>query len=111
MATPPKQERRKFDRRITSLNLELLLKGRSVPLRVSTSDLSVGGCYIQHAYILPIGTRLQITILIGDDKVPVYGIVKSCHTFGNGIQFLEMAPADRVRLESFLAGEPFLEGE
>jgi hypothetical protein len=106
------KERRKFDRKITLVNLDLLLSGRTVPLRASTTDLSVGGCYIQNIYPLPIGTRVEISIAVGDEKVFVQGIVKTCHpSFGNGIQFCEMAPADRVKLESFLQGEYFLESE
>ena len=112
MTSNPKKERRKFDRKVTAVDLELVLAGRTVPMQVSTTDLSVGGCYIQSIYTLPIGTRLKISIPIADEKLLVHGIVKTCHqSFGNGVQFLEMAPADRVKLESFLDGEAFLEGE
>lgn len=106
------QERRKFERKITSVELKVQLAGRTAPLRVSTTDLSVGGCYILTVYPLPIGARVEITIPMGVEKLSVRGIVKTCHhTVGNGVQFLGMAPADRVKLESFLSGEPFLETE
>ena len=69
-------------------------------------------CYIQNIYPLPIGTGLETTIIIGDERLPVRGIVKTCHpAFGNGVAFLDMAPADRVKLESFLNGEAFFETE
>ena len=49
---------------------------------------------------------------MGVEKLLVWGIVKTCHhTIGNGVQFLGMAPADQIKLESFLSGEPFLETE
>ena len=112
MGSYSKQERRKFERRVTSVQLEVLLAGRTAPLRVATTDLSVGGCYILTVYPLPIGARVDITIPMGVEKLSVRGIVKTCHdTVGNGVQFLGMAPADRVKLESLLSGEPFLETE
>jgi len=112
MTTDPKKDRRKFDRKITAVELEMVLASRAIPMRVSTTDLSVGGCYIHTVYPFPIGTRVTISIHIGKEKLPVQGIVKTCHqSFGNGIQFLKMAPADRVKLEAFLEGESFFENE
>lgn len=112
MTTDPEKDRRKFDRKITAVQLEMVLAGRAAPMRVSTTDLSVGGCYVQTSYPLSIGVRLGISIPIGNEKLLVQGIVKTCHqSFGNGIQFLKMAPADRVKLEAFLEGESFFENE
>jgi hypothetical protein len=112
MTFQPKKERRNFARKITAVNVEIVLASSTVPKRASTTDLSVGGCYIHTAYTFAIGTRLQMYIPIGNAKLLVRGIVKTCHqSLGNGIQFLQMAPADRVKLESFLEGESFMEIE
>jgi len=82
-------------------------------LRRSNSEVN-GNQFQQKAaldYFL-IGVRLRISIPIGNEKLLVQGIVKTCHqSFGNGIQFLKLAPADRVKLEAFLEGESFFENE
>ncbi len=96
-------ERRRSPRKKASVQAEILLQGRDVPVRVSTTDLSLGGCYIENMYTLPIGARLKIGLWIEEEKLRISGIVKTCDpVFGNGIQFLEMSEQDRDQLEKYL---------
>jgi hypothetical protein len=82
---------------------EILLQGRDVPMRVSTVDLSLGGCYIENMYTLPIGSRLKIGLWIEEEKLEMRGIVKTCDpVFGNGIQFLEVSEQTRDQLKKYL---------
>jgi hypothetical protein len=96
-------ERRRSPRKKAALQAELLLQGRTIPTRVSTTDLSLNGCYIENMYTLPIGARLNIGLWIQEEKLKISGMVKTCDpVFGNGIQFLEMSEQDRDQLEKYL---------
>jgi hypothetical protein len=98
-----KKERRRSARKKAGVQAELILRGRKMPIRVSTADLSVDGCYIENMYTLPIGAHLAMAIWVGERKVKLNGIVRTCDAvFGNGIEFLEMNPLDRRRLKAYL---------
>jgi PilZ domain len=72
-------------------------------MREQTSDLSLGGCYVKSIATIPVGTKLDVSLWLGDDKVTINGVVVTCHSqIGNGIQFLAMLPPDRNRVRSFL---------
>jgi hypothetical protein len=72
-------------------------------MRVSTTDLSLNGCYIENMYTLPIGARLKIGLWIEEEKLNIGGMVKTCDpVFGNGIQFLEMSEEAHEQLKKFL---------
>jgi len=74
-----------------------------VPVRVPTSDLSLGGCYIENMFTLHIGAHLTMKLWIGEGKVNVNGIVKTCDpVFGNGVQFVEIEPSERATLQTYL---------
>jgi len=76
-----------------------------VPVRVPTSDLSLGGCYIENMFTLHIGDHLTVGLWIGTEKLKISGIVRTCDpVFGNGIEFLEIDPLDRLKLEAYLDG-------
>ena len=76
-----------------------------MPVRVPTSDLSLGGCYIESMFTLHIGDHLAVGLWIGAEKLKISGIVRTCDpVFGNGIEFLEIDPLDRAKLEAYLDG-------
>jgi hypothetical protein len=75
-------------------------------MRVSTTDLSLSGCYVENMYTLPIGARLKIRLWIDEAKQSIKGIVKTCDpVFGNGIQFLEGGDEARHQLKKYLDSE------
>ena len=74
-------------------------------MRVSTTDLSLGGCYIENMFTLHIGSHLTVGLWIGTEKLKISAIVRTCDpVFGNGIEFLEIDPLDRLKLEAYLNG-------
>ena len=76
-----------------------------MPVRVSTTDLSLGGCYIENMFTLHIGGHLTVGLWIGTEKLKISAIVRTCDpVFGNGIEFLEIDPLDRLKLEAYLNG-------
>src|ERR1039457_6802260 len=61
-----------------------------LPIRLETTDLSRGGCYIQLISTLPLGARMHVTLWLGGYPVVIQGrVVTRHHQFGNGIMFLE----------------------
>ena len=101
---PQQEERRRNPRTKVMVEVELHSAGTAAPLRARTTDLSLGGCYVEMMFTLEVGTTLKIVLWINDVKMSVRGIVVTRHPqVGNGIQFTDMAAEDRVRLERFLA--------
>jgi hypothetical protein len=76
----------------------------STLLRVKTADLSIGGLYVEMMFTLEVGTKLKLVLWINDVKVSTGGVVVTRDLqVGNGIDFTDMTPEDRLRLEQFLA--------
>jgi len=80
---------RRFHRRYTvQVQIELRQEGSDVPIRLATTDLSRGGCYIELLMPLPIGTHIQATLWLNDQPIVIHGHVVTCHAqYGNGIMF------------------------
>src|ERR1700694_5517328 len=107
--SPPERkqpEHRQNPRTKVPVAAELQLERDSVPLRVKTADLSIGGLYIEMMFTLEIGAKLKIVLWINDVKVSTGGVVVTRDLqVGNGIEFTDMAPEDRERLKHFLTVE------
>jgi len=72
-------------------------------MRLETSDLSLGGCYVEMALTLDVGTKLDIILWLEGQKVSTRGVVVTRHPqFGNGIEFVGMFSESERRLRSFL---------
>jgi hypothetical protein len=55
-------------------------------------------------FTFALGTTLNLTLWLGDEKVITSGRVATCFPqVGNGIEFTDMNAADREKLERFLA--------
>ena len=75
-------------------------------MRGATSDLSLGGCYIETIFPFPIGTQLELKLQIDGDTLLVLATVVTCDPqVGNGIQFSRMLPEDIAELRGFLESE------
>ncbi len=95
-------DRRAYPRTKVCVKTELRLANKDT-LVEHTSDLSLGGCYVKTMVTIPVGTKLDIILWLGEDKVTISAMVVTCHLqVGNGIQFLAMPSADRNRVRSFL---------
>lgn len=99
-------ERRKHPRFKVSVPVEVHVisdgEASSAPVRCATSDLSLGGCYIESMYPFPAGTCLELKLGIADTLL-ISGQVVTCDPqFGNGIQFVRMLAEDRAALVQFL---------
>jgi PilZ domain len=77
------------------------------PIRAETTDLSVSGFYVEMLFTLEVGTRLDITLRLGDATVVAAGEVVTCdRTVGNGIRFTRILPEDKEELDRYLQAAP-----
>jgi hypothetical protein len=100
---PIVNERRQAGRKKTSLPAEILLRGRTVPVRVMITYVRLGGCYIENMFTLHGRGASHDEALDCGKKMNINGIVDTCdRVFGNGIQFAEIEPSERVTLQTYL---------
>ena len=87
---PTEPDRRHHPRYTVQVQIEIRQEGSDVPMRLETTDLSRGGCYIQLMMALPLGARVQATLWLRGSPVVVQARVVTRHPqFGNGIMFLD----------------------
>jgi c-di-GMP-binding flagellar brake protein YcgR len=96
-------ERRQFQRLPVALQIELRVQGDSVPLRLQTSDVSAGGCYLEMMFTYEVGTLLDINLWLGHQRLSVRGRVVTRHPqFGNGVEFHDLSDVAKDRLQQLL---------
>jgi hypothetical protein len=80
------------------VQIELREEGKDVPMRMSTTDLSRGGCYVELMMTMPVGTYVNAALWLNNCSIRVRGRVVTRHPqFGNGIMFLEFEnPGEKV---------------
>jgi hypothetical protein len=98
-------ERRLHPRYTVQVQIEIHIEGTSVPMRLETTDLSRGGCYIQLMMPFAVGLRVQVTLWLDDCPIVIRGLVATCHPhFGNGISFVEFEGRAQELLSRYLDG-------
>ena len=87
----------------TALPIELRPKGTPTPLRGQTTDIGMGGCYVEMTFTQELSTPVDITLWIGDSKITVTGEVVSKHpSFGNGFKFIRLSKQGEAELNRYL---------
>jgi len=100
--TTPEHDRREHVRLKIRVPLEIYVDGNDSPVGGATSDLSLGVCYTETIFPLPIGTNLELKLQL-EDTLLVLGTVVTCDPqVGNGIRFSRMLPEDVEQLRAFL---------
>jgi PilZ domain len=98
------QKDRRTSGRIKCVNsAEVYLAGENAPIRTRTSDLSVGGCFLEMPNPLPKARQVRIALWVEDFKLWTGAeVVTSTPGFGIGVKFIEMTEQDRNQLKRFL---------
>jgi len=78
-------------------------------LRLTATDISGSGCYVEMLSPFPIGTALDAELWIGAEKVTTRALVRTCDPrVGMGIEFVGLKTEDQKRLQDYLqAINPF----
>ena len=93
-----RQERRRHPRVKMRVRAEVTPAGRKFASNATTSDISLGGCYIETMFPSPRDTELEVTLHIGEGVLAL-GRVMTCDlNIGNGIMFTKILPEDREAL-------------
>ena len=72
-------------------------------MRTATDEVSACGCYIEMMFTMDVGTKLRLVLSLNEDKVGADGVVATKYPqVGNGIDFTQMAPEDRLKLSEFI---------
>jgi c-di-GMP-binding flagellar brake protein YcgR len=97
------RERRANPRLKCGNSAEVYPLGQTIPIRSRTSDLSIGGCFLEMPNPLPAGSQIKLALWVKEFKLWVNGqVVTSTPGFGIGVKFTEIAERDRDQLKQFL---------
>jgi c-di-GMP-binding flagellar brake protein YcgR len=96
-------ERRRYPRVKAAIPVELTCAGKS-PMRTATDEISLCGCYIEMMFTIEVGTKLELVFSLNQERVGAMGLVVTKHPqVGNGIDFIDMEPKNRLRLGEYIA--------
>jgi PilZ domain-containing protein len=101
--------RRRWGRHKITILIALYDERTSVPIRVTATDISGGGCYVETLSPFPIGTGLGAELWIGPEKVMTRALVRTSDPrVGMGIEFVGLKTEDQRRFQAYLqAKDPF----
>ncbi|MGA7847789.1 MAG: PilZ domain-containing protein [Terriglobales bacterium] len=104
-AAPPEPDRRRHTRYTVQVQIEIHLDGSDIPIRLETTDLSRGGCYIRLVTPLSVGIGLHATLWLDGCPIVIRGLVVTRHPeFGNGIMFVDFEGQGEALLTRYLDG-------
>ena len=97
------RDRRVHPRLKCTTSVEVYPTGQSAPIRSRTSDLSLGGCFLELPNPLPKGNQIRIALWVKEFKLWANGeVISSTPGFGIGVKFTEMTEQDKNQLRQFL---------
>ena len=96
-------ERRRYPRIKTKLPVELRCPGRA-PIRTTTDEISLCGCYIEMMFTLDVGTKVELVLSLDQQNVSVKAVIATkTPQVGNGIDFIDVDAEDRLKLTDYIA--------
>ena len=99
---PRDPERRRYPRVKTSVPVEVICLGKA-PMRTATDEVSLCGCYIETMFTMELGTKLDLVFSILGRRIGAKGVIATKYPqVGNGIDFIDMKPEDRLVLSDFI---------
>lgn len=102
LAAPPTYPDRRLHPRYT-VQIPIDLSHKGAALRLETTDLSRGGCYVHLLETLVLGASVEVTLWLDDCPVRIRGRVITRHPqFGNGIMFLDFDGNGEHLLDRYL---------
>jgi PilZ domain-containing protein len=100
-------DRRALPRTRCVASAELHPDGKGAPIMAGIADLSLGGCFVDMPTTLPIGTQLKVIVWLDAVKFQASAVVSNTRPgFGMGLHFTGVPPAEKTKLEAYLAKIP-----
>jgi hypothetical protein len=97
------QSRRRWERHKISVAIALHNEGMTTPMRVTATDISASGCYVETISPSPIGTGFKVDLCIAEEKITTHAFVRSIDPrFGMGIEFIGLNPEVQLRFQEYL---------
>lgn len=101
----PPSTRRRYPRHKISFPLELREGRVKTPMRISATDVSGSGCYIETILPLPVKTVLRANLYMPTEHINISAVVRTCDGgVGNGIEFTGLPADGKQRLQDYLDG-------
>ena len=102
--TPPSAgDRRQYARFKCFISALVRVQGSQLPLWGRVTDISQGGCYVQLAQPLKVGTKVSLELLMKIANLRGDGVICSSHAGrGMGIKFVEMSNEYRDQVRQFV---------
>lgn len=101
------KERRRYQRVKAQLLLDLRTSEDALPLRTTTAEVSVGGCYAETMFTLAVGVKVFLTLWLNQRAIRLTAIVATRHPqVGNGFEFCDMPLGDRLILADYVNETP-----
>jgi hypothetical protein len=102
---PPQPAKQRSVRRCPLVaGVEVTELGTGALLSARTSEIGLGGCYVDALNPFPIGTLIGLRILRDQGVFETKAKVVYCDpSFGMGLAFTEMAPDQKSILEAWIA--------
>jgi PilZ domain len=95
--------RRKFIRHRISYPLELRDERVNTPMRVSATDISGNGGYVETVMPLPVGTALRVDLWIEQERLSAMAVVRTRDPgVGMGIEFTGLPEDSKQRFQAHL---------
>ena len=112
-ATPPPQAVLLSDRRADTRRtrpryrcmggVDVWQAGAAYPQPATLAEISLGGCYLESNWALPLHTHVELHMRIGDVEVHAAGVVAYLDASGGiGVRFHELSPEDLRSLQGLL---------
>lgn len=85
-------------------SMELKTEGSTIHTWATFTDVSLSGCYVEIMTTFPVGTVMDLRLGMHGFMVETRAVVRVTYPFlGMGIEFTDIAPNDRKRLDKMLA--------
>lgn len=103
------KHQRRWDRHKIPVLITLRTDWSNVPIRVTASDISASGCYVETISPFPIGTAFSTDLAFGVEKLTTRTLVRTCDPqVGMGIEFVGLKQDEQQRFQEYLrAMDPY----
>lgn len=96
-------QRRRSDRYRISIGIQMQCDDYRWTMQASTSDIGIGGCYIETEAPLEVGARVQALLRLGIRNISTEAIVRATYPgIGMGLEFLDLSWEQSEQLYKFL---------